>query len=253
MNWNKIYKHTRKIPLLRTIKKRFSNYQKVKELTNICPNSTIYVHKKEIYFEIEGIKFLYTYDLSPRLHENKIFEHEELNKIKQIKPNCKNILDIGACYGSYSLGLSKVFPNANIIALEPTKNFILLEKNVKINNAKNIKLKKVAISNKEGYVRFSENVFANNSVSDKGTKIKCTTIDKLKLKNKIDFIKLDVEGHELEAIEGMINTLKKDKPLIQIELNFMSGKKKIIKIKELLRKLNYKRIHDFGNKNYLYK
>ena len=48
--------------------------------------------------------------------------------------------------------------------------------------------------------------------------VKLVTIDSLQLE-KLDFIKLDVEGYEVNAIKGMINLLKKDKPMLWIEDN----------------------------------
>ena len=42
-------------------------------------------------------------------------------------------------------------------------------------------------------------------------------LDDLKLDNKVSFIKIDIEGHELSALEGMLNILITDKPKIWIE------------------------------------
>ena len=44
-------------------------------------------------------------------------------------------------------------------------------------------------------------------------------LDTFKFDKKVDFIKIDVEGHELSAFEGMQNLLLKDKPLIWLEDN----------------------------------
>ena len=42
-------------------------------------------------------------------------------------------------------------------------------------------------------------------------------IDDLKIEEELTFIKIDIEGHELSAFEGMRNTLLKHKPMIWVE------------------------------------
>ena len=43
------------------------------------------------------------------------------------------------------------------------------------------------------------------------------TLDSLNIPEKIDLIKIDVEGHEIETLEGAKNTILKNKPIIVIE------------------------------------
>ena len=66
-------------------------------------------------------------------------------------------------------------------------------------------------------------------------------IKKINFNNKkVDFIKIDVEGYELDIIKGAKNFLKKHKPIILIELDIkILGKKKINKIFFILKKLRY--------------
>ena len=51
---------------------------------------------------------------------------------------------------------------------------------------------------------------------------KTITLDELNINSKIDFIKIDTEGSELYVLEGVINTINKNKPLIQVETNKLS-------------------------------
>ena len=57
-----------------------------------------------------------------------------------------------------------------------------------------------------------------------------------KIKDKIDLIKIDVNGFELEVVKGMLSQIKKDKPLMVIENN--SG---LQKIDSFLKKYKYKK------------
>ena len=60
----------------------------------------------------------------------------------------------------------------------------------------------------------------------------------LRKKKKIivNFIKIDIEGHEVEAIQGMIGIIEKNQPNLIIEASIDN----IFKIKKLLKHINYK-------------
>ena len=61
------------------------------------------------------------------------------------------------------------------------------------------------------------------------------TIKKIGLfKKKIDLIKIDTNGFELSIIKGLIQTIKKDKPALLVEMN-----KDEKNISNILKKLNY--------------
>jgi FkbM family methyltransferase len=62
--------------------------------------------------------------------------------------------------------------------------------------------------------------------------VKAVTVDSLSL-TKVEFIKIDVEGHELEVLNGAMNTLTSDHPLLQVE------------IEERHKSGNIKQCHDF--------
>jgi len=100
-----------------------------------------------------------------------------------------------------------------------------------LNKFNNIILKKLAISNIDNMtVPFNESendwessLTHNEFDKKKIIKIKTQKIDTILKNKKIDdyflFIKLDIEGNELQAIEGAKNTIKKFNPIIIIELS----------------------------------
>ena len=89
-------------------------------------------------------------------------------------------------------------------------------------------------------VQVSENKYLNNILVD------AVSIDSLELPN-IKFIKLDIEGYEIPAINGAINTIRKDKPFLWIEY-FLVGLDKIV---ETLNKIAPYKIYIMDPQNIL--
>lgn len=143
------------------------------------------------------------------------------------------ILDIGANTGIYSLIAASINPVAQVFSFEPVKRTSkLLKKNIELNPKFNITLIEKAVSNKDGMATFydlptdsqysatlNESMLADysNRISYDVETISLDNLNDLKNK-KIDLIKLDVEMHEPEAILGMIEIIKKDHPLMLVEI-----------------------------------
>ena len=154
----------------------------------------------------------------------------------------QTVIDIGAQYGDYAILCSK-FYKAKVYTFEPLpQNFKEILQNIKLNGLKkdSIKAFNVALgnANKTAMLSYSGEM-ANNS--NKGKKVKTTfrTLDSYKL--KIDLLKIDVEGFELEVLEGSVNTIKKYHPKIIIETHSRALEKQT---KEFLSGLNYKLKHE---------
>jgi len=160
-------------------------------------------------------------------------DQSELQLINLISKKRKIFLiDCGCNYGFYSFYTASLSKQNFVIAVEASittaKDF---EKNLKLNKFNNIILKKLAISNIDNMtVPFNESendwessLTHNEFDKKKITKIKTQKIDTILKNKKIDdyflFIKLDIEGNELLAIEGAKNTIKKFNPIIIIELS----------------------------------
>ena len=147
-------------------------------------------------------------------------------------------IDIGANLGYMSINASKIVgPKGKIISFEPDNTiYSLLEHNITLNNVENIKLNKIGLSNYKGEASFNiatesglsrlEN--KNNNlvglILQSKTTIKVNTLDSYLVDNnftniKIQMIKIDVEGHELNILQGASNVLKDSKPIIILEIN----------------------------------
>ena len=162
-------------------------------------------------------------------------DFKELKLIKEISTKKKILFfDCGANFGFYSLFVASLQKANEIYAIEASTNtFQDLKKNINLNNFQTIKPINLAISDrnnseinfKESKNDWESSIVDNNFEVLKTTRIKTITIDNLieseeKILTQYNIIiKLDIEGHEMNAIKGSINLLKKYSPLIIMEFS----------------------------------
>lgn len=166
-----------------------------------------------------------------------MWEEESIKYFYDCVPTNKkvNIMDIGAQSGLYSL-YSKFLPMATFYAFEPFKpTFDLLNENIKLNNINNIITHNIGLSDTK------KKTLLNTSQSHNGLhtignplrfddivsiEIEVDTIDNLFYEKDIplDFIKIDTEGWEYFILKGGEKTIKKYKPIIQLEWNLTNMK-----------------------------
>ena len=152
-------------------------------------------------------------------------------------------VDVGGNTGSSILSFRSMGFQNSIYSFEP--NLLLFQKYLKRlkNNISNIRIYNTALSDKNGfltfyipfikkesihyfasfhknYVKFSmKNTFPGKTFRLFKRKIKVIKLDNLKIKKKINLIKIDSEGHDLQVVKGAIKTIKKNKPFLLIEYN----------------------------------
>lgn len=143
-------------------------------------------------------------------------------------------MDIGANIGCYSLLMAKTA--SKVYAIEPIPRLIQnLKENIDLNKLKNIIILPIVISDHSGIldVYYLENhpigregtlyrkdILAANAPSRKIQKTQSKTLDEIAMENnlpKLDFIKIDVEGHEYPILLGAKESIRKYKPVIIFE------------------------------------
>jgi FkbM family methyltransferase len=150
------------------------------------------------------------------------WEFELFNKWCEYFPEKGLMLDIGANIGSHCLQFRDNFPKLEIYAFEPfQENFNLLKQNTQ--RYSNIKCFNLGIGSRNSIVHFNNGHEFNSGVvsivpESENPNI-VLALDTFNFDKKVEFIKIDVEGHELSAFEGMKELLLKDKPLIWLEDN----------------------------------
>lgn len=138
---------------------------------------------------------------------------------KLIKPT-DIIVEGGVYVGLHTVRFSQLATHGHIYAFEASKrNYDLALATINSNNIKNVSLfnKGLFSENKDIFLQESWTP-DQDTVTDTPTnkKIEGVTIDSLQLK-KVDFIKLDIEGGELEALRGSIDTIQRCQPIITFE------------------------------------
>ncbi len=145
------------------------------------------------------------------------------------------VWDIGASYGIYSLFTSKKISTGKVFSFEPEiQTYKLLKKNIQLNNCQNIIPLCFALSNADGrgylHLSNSANVGTHSlvarddfPVSKNGKTVIIHTGDSV-VQNGVaclpNVVKIDVEGAEINVLEGMKEILSTPKlRLVQIELH----------------------------------
>jgi len=171
------------------------------------------------------------------------------------------VLDCGAHIGSFSYIASK--KASLIFAFEPTPLiYHVLKKNIRLWRIKNIILIKKAVyldrRNCDFFVDFMRTDGSTLSKErakilsqPKLIKVKCISIDnfvKERRLKRVDFIKMDIEGAEIEALKGAKNTIKKFKPRMAIAAYHFQGDK--IKIPQIVLSIMRDYKYKFVNKTH---
>ena len=148
------------------------------------------------------------------------------------------VLDIGASFGFYSIYSSKIRNAKKVIAFEPTKrSYDLFLKNIDVNDARNIVVHRVAVGEekKKAKLYYEKNCFGGNSLMGKGARYELVEVVPVdSLVPHADFIKMDVEGAEYDALMGMKQLLVQSKPPLIFESSRNDGH-----IRSLLASLGY--------------
>ena len=146
-------------------------------------------------------------------------------------------LDIGAHVGFFSMIAAKlVGDDGEVYSFEMNPdNYSMLAMNTSLNNFRNIRPHNWAVSNDSGPVQFwvnqdndgghslwdcgRHNFNEKSRLSPKKMVSYSIALDHYDSFDKVHFIKMDVEGAEVLALNGMIDLLKKNLPIVALEIN----------------------------------
>ena len=178
----------------------------------------------EIYDQLEDSKSkevfndIARYRLSANpAHMRSYFIHIKEQYIEKfMNYNSEFFVDAGGFDGDTSEIFAKNCPNYRwIYFIEPSKNNLTYAKK-RLVDIDRISYFPIGLSNQREILRFNENLGSASNVSDIGSVfIQLDRLDAI-IQDEISFIKMDLEGFELKALEGSIEILKKYKPKLAI-------------------------------------
>jgi FkbM family methyltransferase len=174
--------------------------------------------------EIMGHKMFLDSSDSLHLSVSHTYEPLETGLVHQLVKAGDSVVDIGANIGYYTLLLAKlVGEQGRVFAFEPEpRNLKLLQKNVALSGYRNIVVIPKAASNTTGNARLylsdynnGDHRMSNSSEPRDSIAISTVRIDEelRSYDRPIRLIKMDVQGHEASALEGMPELLSRNRSI----------------------------------------
>ena len=217
-------------------------------------------YNKEIEFFLKRFFFTKKFLHKKRLDRSiKNLDESEIELVKNfIKPQTDSI-DVGVYRGVYSYEMSKYsefvhsFEPNPVIFNDLKKNLTKICKNIKLynyalSNQNAVMDLKVPVRNsqfiKKNYEEYYEMGKAtihkeNNFQNFEKFEINTKKLDEINFENQISFIKIDVEGHEKEVIEGGLRLIKEFRPKLLVEIEKKYTKKNVFNTINYINSLGY--------------
>ena len=180
------------------------------------------------------------------LHYYGEWAQQEFDLFENLLTAESNVLDVGANIGTHAVYFSKKCNKGNVVAIEPQIYiFEMLAANILLNGCYNAVPIHAGASSKPGVAKMVNfNPFVEHKVNygefkinyntDKGIDTDIIILDKYASLNRFNLIKLDVEGLEVDVLDGARKILKEHKPFLYIEFNNKQGNDQLLnKIYEL--------------------
>jgi FkbM family methyltransferase len=208
-----------------------------KKLFNLLFFDVLYNKVDNFVLNYKGIKIEFStkdkhskHWFFPRYDNGKMHEPVISKMIMDSIKNSKIFVDVGTYLGYYTCLIGKIFPKSIVYGFEIDENvFDLLNENIKLNNLSNVKPYNLAISDKDGLVKFSVADSLDSSLTfttdieknQEYISVKSVSLDNFfkKQKNKPDVIKIDVEGAEMLVLKGMKELLEKRDLILFLEIH----------------------------------
>ncbi|MDQ3472713.1 MAG: FkbM family methyltransferase [Acidobacteriota bacterium] len=188
------------------------------------------------------------------------YEPEMTGLFYNLAESATTVLDVGAHTGFYSLLASLANPQAKVFAFEPMPRvFASLERNINLNDLKNVKCFRAAVGAASGVQHFyfpdQEQPISSSLRSDmlvatfpadsiKHVPVSVVTLDEFVVEHGIahvDLIKLDTERTEHDVLAGALELLRRDRPDIICEVWPDAGNQN--QLEDVLRPLGYHFFH----------
>lgn len=165
-------------------------------------------------------------DLIQRSHlAGQFFEAEPLSRLKRLLAPGGRIVEVGANIGNHLVWYAQHLAPEAILPVEPNPAAIaLLDANIAANGLEPVVDRRgigLGAGRAEGRFRAetadADNLGATTLVADPEGPLRVVALDALVGEERVDFIKIDAEGMELEVLEGAAGVISRDRPVIWVE------------------------------------
>lgn len=210
------------------------------------------------YISVEADNLIFLFNRKDNLIANdilgtgKTYSKEEMRFYYEVSPKAIKgyFFDIGANIGTTSLYFrKKVCSSLKYIAFEPLKeNFRILKANCILNDCEDIQVVNAGMSNVTGQKKMYvfDGAFGSSMVSDRPEAVELcnfVTLDGYVRENNLSvqdiaYFWIDVQGHELEVIEGGLDTLRNAPASLYIEFNIAYYRKQAGRVEHFLQLLS---------------
>ncbi len=206
-------------------------------------------NKKKKLWEIvtrDGVRLLSLKDFDPAPLSDPEIQHLSSGQ---------NVLDLGGNIGMVAIYMAKkVGPKGHVWVYEPDrKNQELLQRHITLNDVANITLVPYGVWHESGTLTFYEggtytsSFVKTNYIDEDPSRYQAVSIPVVTLDEemrrlgweKLDFIKMDIEGSEVAALQGAQNLLSRLSPSLLIETHASNGQTTAEAVKSLLLSLGY--------------
>jgi FkbM family methyltransferase len=170
-----------------------------------------------------------------------VYEQDKTKLIRRLLRPGMTFSDVGANKGDFTLLAAKVVgPAGNVISIEPEpENYAYLRASIELNGYRNIRTFALALSDSDGTSRLrlapksgAHTLSPDQKIGNNTVPVTATTLDSLLDRSaiaKVDLIKIDVQGWELQVLRGARRTLRSNPAaVLLLDLPKQPGKRSAI-------------------------
>lgn len=183
----------------------------------------------DVVFEDKPTKFLIDnpFDVIQHQHgKGEFFEIKELTTLRSLLGAGKTIVEVGANVGNHLVFYAQHMDARKIFPFEPNPDAVkLLTQNITINGLDGIiDDRGIGIGAGARYGRHSvvlpqdNNLGAAQLSHENGGSLEVFPLDDQLGDEKVDFMKIDVEGMEFEVLEGAARMIERNRPMLMVEV-----------------------------------
>lgn len=173
------------------------------------------------------------YWIGGALDQEGTYSEEEIQFLLKLVPPNATVVEVGANIGTITVPLAKYLNTGRMVVFEPQpENLALLRENLDQNDMLFVNVREEAVGEICGQKRQIQSIDWDQPKLNSGNRrvlagnkhnadlhaVKTITLDAgLADYDKIDLIKIDVEGYELKVLKGAADTIKRYRPLLYLE------------------------------------